>query len=210
MVSLEDNLVMMSQGDIETIRTLFQQRPELWDDFKILMELTDCLNEQARDCNKLWDLLKKISNGVCAKTENVLDFSRFAAVLRFAEKSVGFMRQTMLRKGLPFITEFTFPLPDVETACLYILRSLFLNLSCSGREFATQLAKTGVLKDLVEDLKHIQDQSAEKLVSDIFTEKLVSCSESFALIISICFHLAAAFRDCAMCMLLRKVLRGEK
>lgn len=170
MVSLEDNLVMMPQGDIETIRTLFQQRPELWDDFKTLMELTDCLNEQERDYNKLCDLLTKISNGVLAKTEKGLeDFFRFATALRIEEKSVDFMRQTMLRKGLPFITEFTFPHPDFESACLYMLRTLFLNLSWKGREFAIQLAKTGVLKDLIEDFNHMQDQSAERLVSKIFS-----------------------------------------
>lgn len=164
----EDCLAMISPDDIETIRTLFQQRPDLWDDFKTLTEVVDCLNDHVTDYQKVRGLLRRIYDSTIVNSEKGREaFSRFAAAVQFAEKSVKFMRQTMIKKGLTYITQFTFPLPDVESLCLYLLRNMFLNCSCSSKEFATQLAKTGVLQDLMEDLKHMKNQSAELLVSEI-------------------------------------------
>ncbi|XP_025099780.1 uncharacterized protein LOC112567337 isoform X1 [Pomacea canaliculata] len=160
----EDCLSMISPDDIETIRTLFQQRPDLWDDFKTLTEVVDCLNNHVTDYQKVHGLLKRIYGSTIVNSEKGREaFSHFAAALQFAEKSVEFMRQTMIKKGLTYITQFTLPHPDVESLCLFLLRSIFLNCSCSSKEFATQLAKTGVLQDLMEDLKHMKNQSAERL-----------------------------------------------
>ncbi|XP_025099245.1 uncharacterized protein LOC112567024 isoform X1 [Pomacea canaliculata] len=160
----EDCLAMISPDDIETIRTLFQQRPDLWDDFKTLTEVVDCLNEHVTDYQKIHGLLNRIYGSTSVNlNKGIEEFSRFAAAVQFAEKGVEFMRQTMTKKGLTYITQFTFPHPDVERSCLYMLRFMFHNYSCYSKEFATRLAKTGVLQDLMEDLKHMKDQSAERL-----------------------------------------------
>ncbi|XP_025099132.1 uncharacterized protein LOC112566918 [Pomacea canaliculata] len=160
----EDCLAMISPDDIETIRTLFQQRPDLWEDFKTLTEVVDCLNDHATDYQKVYDLLKRIYLSTSVNSEKGIEaFSLFAACLQFAEKGVKFMRQTMIKKGLTYITKFTFQHPDIESLCLFLLRSMFLDCSCSSKEFATQLAKTGVLQDFMEDLKHMKNQSAERL-----------------------------------------------
>ncbi|XP_025099591.1 uncharacterized protein LOC112567204 isoform X1 [Pomacea canaliculata] len=160
----EDCLAMISPDDIETIRTLFQQRPDLWDDFKTLTEVVDCLNEHVTDYQKVHGLLNRIFGSTSVNlNKGIEEFSRFAAAVQFAEKGVEFMRQTMTKKGLTYITQFTFPHPDVERSCLYMLRFMFHNYSCYSKEFATRLAKTGVLQDLMEDLKHMKDQSAERL-----------------------------------------------
>lgn len=96
------------------------------------------------------------------------DLSIFATIVGFAESGVDLLRQIMRDKGMYYVTEFTLPHTTEEMACLWLVRNIFMLFSTSGMEFRLRLAQTGVLQDLLEDLKHMKHLVPECLVFEIF------------------------------------------
>ena len=159
----------MSPEDLQTVCKLFQKCPQLWADFRSIIDFLDLLTENPQAYKQLFQQLYKMITyieGHCS-SEDRIDFIHFAVAVGFVERSVEFSRQIMCEMGKTYNTEFP-PSSDVSTdfdiRCLRCMRSLFLSSTASSSQFRLRLAKTGFFEDLMEDIKHIKHLSGETLV----------------------------------------------
>ena len=138
----------MSPEDLQTVRELFQKSPQIWADFRNLIDFLDLLTENPQAYKQLLQQLYKMITyieGHCS-SEDRIDFIHFAVAVGFVERSVEFSRHIMREMGKTYNTEFT-PFSCESTAfdvrCLYLLRSHILNSAGISSLFRLRLAQTG-------------------------------------------------------------------
>ena len=182
----------MSPEDLQTVCKLYQKCPQLWADFRNLIDFLDLLTENFQAYKELYLHLCKMGiyiEGHCSSEDQTDDFFHFAVAIGFVERSVEFSRQIMLEMGKTYNTEFpSMSRVDIgfDMRCLHVLRSHFLNSTSSSSQFRLRLAQTGFFEDLVEDIKHIRHQSAEALVSTVwrYTAALIELAKNVSVRLS--------------------------
>ena len=154
--------------DLREITGLFQKHPTLWGYFKHIIHVVDLMDAQPEADREVGRDLERIMQLLRPETKHFEVLIHFAAVCGFVEKAVSFGRKMLQIMGKTYITEHVIVIDGKlvdENACLYLLRSCMLSCTDNSSEFSLRLARSGYLKDLLEDVKHIQHLSDEARVS---------------------------------------------
>ncbi|KAK7103172.1 uncharacterized protein [Littorina saxatilis] len=159
----------LSPEDKQTILRLYQQWPQLWSDFRTVIDFTDLADKPNQTSYALIHtcLLKVYASHerVYSDDERVKSFGLFCSVTGFVEVTVTLYRQVMTGMNLSYLTDMSFTDTGKQDsgAILQTLRSCFLNFCVKSEAFSLRLAQAGYLDDALEDLKHIQHMSADAL-----------------------------------------------
>ncbi|KAK7479114.1 hypothetical protein BaRGS_00029632 [Batillaria attramentaria] len=147
---------------------LYQNCPRLWADFRQIVEFIDLFQENCEAYMRLCQQLESILIGDSKHPfVDQIKVIQFAQAVGFAEVCVQLYRQILKAKRLDYVSEYHFPPTDMEMVCAFLLRGVFVGFSYHGPDFRLALAKTGILDNMVEDLKHLQHLTAEALATGV-------------------------------------------
>nr|KAG5703478.1 hypothetical protein BaRGS_020112 [Batillaria attramentaria] len=153
----------------ESARALAQLRPHLQVHFAKFLDFLDLLKTNSWAYESLLLSLLKARKASHLPEQDMADISHALVAIDFVDRSVEFLRQIMGELHMDFLTELPelAELPSSEMRCVRVLRGIFLNLSSVSMEFGKRLADTGVLEDLMEDIKHMTHLTAKALEENL-------------------------------------------
>lgn len=157
----------LSTADREILEELYKTHPRLCPHFK---NITDFLNQLHEDSTAFNDTallhsLMKVAQLSAKWTMDAGVVARFAAVIGFVEQTADVVHQIMRNRGMGYLIEFKRPYPQSENdlALVVLLRFCFQHFSCDCAEIRPRLLQAGILRCVLEDIRHLQYKTGQAL-----------------------------------------------
>jgi hypothetical protein len=163
----------LEEEDKKTVVSLYKKCPDLWEDFRHVMDCMDAFQTRPVNYESVSRKLEKLKafpgwKKDAAVVKQMGDFCHFVAASGFVELAVSFYRSTLAALNLSYLTQIKYHTgyPSHKHICLYVIRDRFLSYSAMyTSEIPRRLLKAGFVNDMTKDLKHAQHLSGEALVS---------------------------------------------